>query len=47
MGSISIIKRGMCVLNLPPEADPLSQLLLFGLTLPCAFVVASVSEKRL
>jgi peptidoglycan/LPS O-acetylase OafA/YrhL len=44
---MSIIKHFMYVLKLPADAGPLSQLLLFGLTLPCSLIVASISQKLL
>jgi len=44
---MSIIKHAMYVVKLSADAGPLSQLLLFGLTLPCSLIVAAISQKLL
>jgi len=44
---MSIIKHVMYLLHIPSHAGPLSQILLFGLTLPCALIVAAVSQNLL
>jgi len=44
---MSMIKHAMYLMHLPARVGPLSQLLFFVLTLPCALVVAAISQKIL
>jgi len=44
---MSIIKHAMYVLHVPAHAGPLSQLVLFALTLPASLVVALISQNLL